>query len=299
MKNVALVLSSGSSRGMAHIGAIRALLEAGYQITSVAGTSMGAIVGGMFAAGKLDELEQWCLSLNRRHLLQLIDFAPTNNSLVKGENIMEELGALIPNVRIEDLPVPLTIVATDMKTGQEVLFEKGLLIEAIRASMSLPLFFRPFEKGKQLLVDGGLSNPLPLNRVKRTEDDILVSVNVSALEQPQIKRPKSTIEREQESIFERLFGRDEDDTRLNHVSALTRTIDIMIQHNTALATQCFPPDVCVEIPMNYYGRFAFTQAKRIIAHGRELMARELVVHPYNQNAGNLLATVDGEGMYGL
>ncbi len=275
MKNVALVLSSGSSRGMAHIGAIRALLEQGYHITSVAGTSMGAIVGGMYAAGKLDEIEKWCLSLNMRHIMQLIDFAPTNNSLVKGERIMDELGAIIPDVRIEDLPIPLTIVATDVNTGKEVLFEKGLLIDAMRASMSLPLFFRPFEQAKHLLVDGGLSNPLPLNRVKRTDDDILVSVNVSALERPQVKRTKTVAEREQETFFDRLLNPADAEVRMNHVSALTRTIDIMIQHNTALTTQCFPPDVKVEIPMNYYGRFAFTQGKKIIAHGKERMEEAL------------------------
>ncbi len=275
MKEVALVLSSGSSRGMAHIGAIRALLENGYTITSVAGTSMGAIVGGMYAAGKLDELERWCLSLDRRHILQLIDFAPTNNSLVKGDRVIKELEAMIPDVQIEDLPIPLTIVATDVHTGKEVLFEKGRLIDAIRASMSLPLFFRPFKHDKQLLVDGGLSNPLPLNRVKRKAGDILVSVNVSAPEQPQFKRAKTISEREQENFFDRLLGQQEAKMRMNHVSMLTRTIDIMIQHNTQLATQLFAPDIQVEIPMNYYGRFAFTRGKEIIAHGKELMSERL------------------------
>ncbi len=297
MKNVALVLSSGSSRGMAHIGAIRALLESGYNITSIAGTSMGAIIGGMYAAGKLDEIERWCLSLDRRHILQLIDFAPTNNSLVKGERIIEELEAMIPDVRIEDLPIPLTIVATDINTGKEGLFEKGLLIDAIRASMSLPLFFRPFKHGKNLLVDGGLSNPLPLNRVKRTEGDILVSINVSALEQPEIRRPKTTIEREQESFLDRLLDEQQAKMRMNYASILTRTIDIMIQHNTQLATQCFPPDIQVEIPMNYYGRFAFTRSKHIIAHGKELMEHELLEYACHGNMGNLNAVQNGEMPY--
>ncbi len=294
MKNVALVLSSGSSRGMAHIGAIRALVESGYQITSIAGTSMGAIVGGMYAAGKLDEIEQWCLSLDRRHILQLIDFAPTNNSLVKGNKIVSELEAMIPDVRIEDLPIPLTIVATDVNTGKEVLFEQGKLIDAIRASMSLPLFFRPMKHEKHLLVDGGLSNPLPLNRVKRTADDILVSVNVSAPEQPTIRRPKTVAEREQESFLDRLLEEQQAAMRMNYVGVVTRTIDIMIQHNTALATQCFPPDIQITIPMNYYGRFAFTHAKEIIAHGRELMEQELTAYAHHRNIGSLTAVQDGE-----
>ncbi len=294
MKKVALVLSSGSSRGMAHVGAIRALLENNYQITSIAGTSMGAIIGGMYAAGKLNEIEQWCLSLDRRHILQLIDFAPTNNSLVKGDKIVSELEAIIPNVRIEDLPIPLTIVATDVNTGKEVLFEKGLLIDAIRASMSLPLFFRPIKHEKNLLVDGGLSNPLPLNRVKRTDGDILVSVNVSAPEQPHIKRPKTLAEREQETFLSRLLDKQQAKARMNHVSILTRTIDIMIQHNTALAIQSFPPDIQMNIPMNYYGRFAFTHGKHIIAHGKELMERELATYAQHQNLGSLIAVQNCE-----
>ncbi len=299
MKKVALVLSSGSSRGMAHIGAIRALIEHGYQITSIAGTSMGAIVGGMYAAGKLDEIERWCLSLDRRHILQLIDFAPTHNALVKGNKVMDEWEEIIGDIRIEDLSIPLTIIATDVNTGKEIVFEEGKLSDAIRASMSLPLFFRPMKHEKKLLVDGGLSNPLPLNRVKRTEDDILVAVNVSALEQPTIHRLKTTAEREQENFLDRLLDETQAKVRMNYVGVLTRTIDIMIQHNTALATQCFPPDICVEIPMNYYGRFAFTQGKNLIAHGKELMERELVAYAQHQNTGSLTAVQDGELFYPL
>ncbi len=294
MKKVALVLSSGSSRGMAHVGAIRALLENDYQITSIAGTSMGAIIGGMYAAGKLDEIEQWCLGLNRRHLIQLIDFAPTNNSLVKGNKIIEEWEEIIGDVRIEDLPIPLTIIATDVNTGQEVLFEKGLLIDAIRASMSLPLFFRPFRHEKHLLVDGGLSNPLPLNRVKRTDGDILISMNVSAVEQPNMYRNKTVAEREQEIMFAQSLDKRQSSMRMNHISVLTRTIDIMIQHNTALATQCFSPDIQVEIPMNYYGRFAFTHGKEIIAYGKELMEQALAEYVYHQRIVSFTAVQDGE-----
>ncbi len=293
VKKVALVLSSGSSRGMAHIGAIRALMENGYQITSLAGTSMGAIVGGMYAAGKLDAFERWCKSLDWRHIAQLVDISPTHNAFVKGEKIMEEFEEIIGDVRIEDLPIPVSIIATDFQTGREVIFNKGLLIDAIRASMSLPLFFHPFEHEDTCLVDGGLSNPLPLNRVKRTEGDILVSVNVSAPEQPKFERPKTPQEKEDEGILDRLFDRLQDRKRINYLGVLTRTIDIMIQHNTQLMEKRFVPDVKVDIPMNYYDRFAFSDARNIIAHGKELMERELAHYALHQNDGSLYAVQDG------
>ncbi len=294
MQKVALVLSSGSSRGMAHIGAIRALIKNGYQITSIAGTSMGAIVGGMYAAGKLNEFECWCKSLDWRHIAQLIDISPTHNAFVKGEKIMEEFEEIIGDVRIEDLPIPVSIIATDFQTGREVIFNKGLLIDAIRASMSLPLFFHPFTHEDTCLVDGGLSNPLPLNRVKRTEGDILVAVNVSAPEQPKFARPKTPQEKEDETILDRLFERLQDRKRINYLGVLTRTIDIMIQHNTQLMEKRFVPDVKIDIPMNYYDRFAFSDARCIIAHGQELMARELAHYALHQNEGSLYAVQDGE-----
>ncbi len=280
MKNVALVLSSGSSRGMAHIGAIKVLLEHGYQITSIAGTSMGAIVGGMYAAGKLEAFERWCQSLDWKHIVQLVDFSLTHNAFVKGEHIMEEFEDILGDVRIEDLPIPLSIVATDFQTGREVVIETGRLTDAIRASMSLPLFFHPYNLEGHELVDGGLSNPLPLDRVKRTEGDILVSVNVSAPEQPKFERPKTPQEQEEEGILDRLFDRLSDRKRLNYLGVLTRTIDIMIQHNTQLMEKRFVPDMKVDIPMNYYDRFAFTDADLIIAYGKELMERAIVLDPY-------------------
>ncbi len=281
MKNVALVLSSGSSRGMAHIGAIKALVEHGYQITSIAGTSMGAIVGGMYAAGKLNDFEEWCKSLDWKHIVQLVDFSPTHNAFVKGEHIMEEFEAILGDVRMENLPIPVSIIATDFQTGREVIIEKGRLSDAIRASMSLPLFFHPVERESMCLVDGGLSNPLPLNRVKRTKGDILVSVNVSAPEQPKFERPKTPQEKEEEGILDRLFDRLSDRKRINYLGVLTRTIDIMIQHNTQLMEKRYVPDMKVDIPMNYYDRFAFTDAELIIDYGKELMERAIVLHPYD------------------
>ena len=178
-KEVALVLSTGGARGLAHIGAIDELLASGYHIHSVAGTSMGALVGGMFAAGRLDDYRQWMETVDKKKIFQLTDFSLSLNHIVKGDRIIQAMKDVVPDVNIEDLPIPYCAIATDAVSGTEVVFTRGSLYEAIRASISLPLFFDPVRQGDQVLVDGGLVNPLPLNRVKRSKHDLLVAVNVS------------------------------------------------------------------------------------------------------------------------
>ena len=178
-QQVALVLGSGGARGLAHIGAIEALEEHGYLISSVSGCSMGAIIAGMYCAGKIAEAKEWFLSIDRQKILQLTDFSITGNSLVKGRKVIEALQEIVPDCGIESLRIPLTIVATDLMTTDEVVFKSGSLFEAIRASISIPLFFQPVQWQGRLLVDGGILNPLPLRQVHRTQGDILVAMNIS------------------------------------------------------------------------------------------------------------------------
>ena len=160
-KNVALVLGSGGARGLAHIGAIEALEERGYTITSIAGCSMGSIIAGMYAAGQLKEAKEWFLSVDKQLILRMMDInLLSGNSLVKGERIIKELEKVVPDRPIESLNIPCTIVATDMIHSDEVLFCTGSLFEAVRASISIPLFFKPVQIGQQLLIDGGILNPL-------------------------------------------------------------------------------------------------------------------------------------------
>ena len=178
-KNVALALSSGGARGLAHIGAIEELEAQGYKITSIAGCSMGALVGGVYAAGKLNEFREWMKTIDRKKMLSLIDFSLSLNHIVKGTRIIEAIMEFVPDVNIEDLPIPYCAVATDLKAGKEVLFNKGSLFQAIRASISLPSFYEPVQRDDMILIDGGVINPLPLNRVKRQAGDILVGIDVS------------------------------------------------------------------------------------------------------------------------
>ncbi len=275
MKKVALVLSSGSSRGLAHIGGIEALEERGYTISSIAGCSMGAIVAGMYAAGKLAELKAWFLEMTKKHMFELMDFTLTKNYLVKGEKLMGAIGDMIPDYQIENLHIPLALVATDMKKGEEVVFRSGSLNHAIRASFALPVLLQPVHDGERLLMDGGMSNPLPLNRVARTDGDILACVNVSGayIMKPEEEKLPSWLE----TVIEKYAGKALKPTekQMSAVTILDRCSDVMIQQHSELMKQFCPPDICVDIAMNQFGSFEYDHAEEIIRFGYEKMMAQI------------------------
>ena len=185
-KDVALVLSSGGAKGLAHIGAIEELETHGYHISSIAGCSMGALIGGVYAAGKLEEFREWMKTVDKKKMLELTDFSLSLNHLVKGKKIIEAIMEFVPDVAIEDLPIPYRAVATDLYTGREVVFDHGPLFRAIRASISIPSLFRPVKYGLTTLIDGAIVNCLPLNRVERTEGDLLVAFDVNDVDEEEI-----------------------------------------------------------------------------------------------------------------
>ncbi len=188
MKDVALVLSSGGPRGFAYIGAIEELESRGYNITSIAGTSIGSLIGGMYAAGKLPEVKEFLFSLNGWKVFSLMDISISRNHLVKGDKVIEALQEIVPDVNIEDLRLPYKAIATDLLTGEEIIFDKGDLFHAIRASISIPSLFRPVKMGMRTLIDGGIANTMPLNRVERSGHDILVAFNVNDIDVDAIRQ---------------------------------------------------------------------------------------------------------------
>lgn len=298
-KNVALVLGSGGARGLAHIGAIEALQERGYTVTSVSGCSMGSIIAGMFCAGKLTEAKEWFLSVDRQRILQLTDFSITGNSLVKGSKIIKALQEIVPECKIESLPIPLTLVASDLLTTDEVIFREGSLFEAIRASISIPLFFQPVQWQGRLLVDGGILNPLPLRQIQRTEGDILVAMDISgkdglhieqkssdlvkianALQEKRLPYMPKSIQQLRDNISGKLTAIDRArrlnlQGTVNYVTMLDRMSDMQIQRNTQLALQLTPPDVLASMPQYAFGTFDFDKAEAIIAEGHRLMSEAL------------------------
>ena len=188
MKKVALVLSSGGPRGFAYIGAIEELESRGYEITSIAGTSIGSLIGGMYATGKLPEVKDFLFSLNGWKVFGLMDISLSRNHLVKGDKVIEALQEIVPEVNIEDLRIPYRAIATDLFTGEEVIFDRGSLFQAIRASISIPSLFRPVKLGMRTLIDGGIANTMPLNRVERSGDDIVVAFNVNDIDVDAIRK---------------------------------------------------------------------------------------------------------------
>jgi NTE family protein len=178
--SVSLVLGSGGARGLAHIGVIEWLEEHGYDIRSIAGSSMGALVGGIYAAGKLEAYKNWVTALDRADVVRMLDLSFRWSGLLKGERIIDKLRDLIGECEIQDLPIAYTAVASDIERGKEVWLSHGPLFDAIRASIAVPLVFTPYEiKGRKLL-DGGLLNPLPVAPTLRDHTDITIAVNVDA-----------------------------------------------------------------------------------------------------------------------
>lgn len=279
-KKIALVLSGGGARGLAHIGAIETLESHGYEITSIAGCSMGALIGGMYAAGKLPEVKDWVLALDRRKVLSLVDFSLSLTHLVKGDRVMEALKEIVPDVNIENLPIPYTAVATDWNSGKEVVFDHGSLYDAIRASISIPLFLNPVRREDMLLVDGGLVNSLPLNRVVRHSGDLLFGINVSTHDYQGELLMQQFVERKLLSksmpaaVMNRIMKHFEG-LNINYVTLLMRTIAIMLEQNTRQQILISRPDLVVQVPMKRYGVFDFDKAAAILQIGKHKTSRAL------------------------
>ncbi len=272
-KKVALVLASGGAKGFAHIGAIEALEECGYEITSIAGTSMGSLIGGLYAAGGLDRVKEWMFDLTNSKVFELADFTFSPHALLKGNRLMEALQERVPDCNIEDLAIPFCAVATDLKQGQEVVFRTGSLYNAIRASISIPMLFRPVELDNMLLIDGGITNGLPLDRVVRTEGDILVAVNLEDYEWDD--EEEETISSTQKSspfgLLSRKLQAGLNALSNNYISLTYDTISILMKRNTEMALRLTQPDIYLNVDLGKYGSYDYDDAEEISRLGYEQM----------------------------
>lgn len=314
-KDIALVLSSGGPRGFAYIGAIEELLSRGYRITSVAGSSVGSLVGGIYAAGALDAFKQWLFALDNFKVMALMDFSISRRYLVKGERVIEAIKKVVPDVDIRSLAIPYCAVATDLYTGEEIVFREGPLFDAIRSSISIPSMFRPVKMGHRTLVDGGVVNTFPLDRVARSGEDLLVGFNVNAVDAEHInlflqererlteeemrmteaalsfkgsliERVKAVGARGQELVKERRAARElvsqsrsrriPTDADDNYYTILDRSFSLMNHSLARLAVRCNPPDILVEMPFDAYSAISdYGRGAEIAEKGRELMAAAL------------------------
>lgn len=266
-KDIALVLSSGGARGLAHIGAIEELESQGYRITSVAGCSMGALVGGIYAAGKMADFREWMRNVDRWTLLTLIDPSLSLSHLLEGKKVMQTVESIVPDVNIEDLPIPFCAVSTDWGRGEEVVFRQGSLLEAIRASISLPGFFNPVRPDGRIMIDGGVMNPIPLNRVERHEGDLLVGVDVSGHDYDTQRRAQLALvsrRKKSRNPIKRMIP----DNNVNYVSLLTRASSLMIRQNSKLMIELTHPDILIDIQMSRYTGTDYDKSEQIIGIGR-------------------------------
>lgn len=247
-QKVALVLSTGGARGMAHIGAIEEIEKQGYEISSIAGCSMGAMVAAFYVTGSLSEGKEFLCSLKkRRNLLRLVDIAFSKKGLIRGNEIVNELKKILPPVNIEELSIPFAAIATNIIDGKEIVFKEGNLLDAVRASISLPSIFMPLKKNGMLLTDGGMINPLPLNRIERTVGDLLIGVAVGAEDKENIL-PKST-------------------DKHNMCSLMMESTTITIQKLINGSIEKYKPDIMIQVPNRKYGILQFNAVFEIMENG--------------------------------
>jgi NTE family protein len=277
-KKVALVLASGGAKGFAHIGAIEALEDAGYEISSIAGASMGALIGGIYAAGGLDKVKEWMFDLTNRDVFNLADFTLSPHAFLKGERVIDALKSIVPDCRIEDLPIPYCAVATDLKTGTEVVFRSGSLYDAIRASISIPMVFSPVEYGDMLLIDGAMTNGLPLDQVLRTQGDVLVAVNLDNYEwnEDAELHSASTMSHasKEVSTFQKLsrkFHAGISALSNNYLSLTYDTLLILMKRNTEMALRLTPPDIYLNVSLGDYGFYDYDKSEAISQLGKVQM----------------------------
>jgi len=291
-KSVSLVLGSGGARGLVHIGVIDWLVEHDYKIESISGCSMGALVGGIYAAGKLDAYKEWVITLDKGDVIKMLDLSFTMGGLIKGEKLINKLLELVGKQQIEKLPINFTAVATNIETGKEVWFSEGSLFEAIRASIAVPLVFTPVTTGKRILVDGGVLNPVPIAPTMSDTTDITIAVNVDGESDVNhgIEKISATTEeqdKEQENWFTNMIDELQDrfnldrfqrDERLGLHEIMSRCIEIMAQSIAKMKMAAYAPDILLEFPRDIAASYEFYRAKELIKLGYDTAEQEFRKH---------------------
>lgn len=295
-KTVSLVLGCGAARGLAHIGVINVLLEQGYKISSISGTSMGALVGGLYAADGLNEYTEFVLSFKKVDFFKYINLSVlTSSGVVKGDLIINTLKSIIGNINIEELPIPYTAVATDINRGKEVWLQEGRLYDAIRASIAIPGVFSPHKIGQRLLVDGGIVNPVPVMPLLDREADIVIAVDVNGAqaempEQENHKEAKPQGEYQQKidaflQAMQKRFNLEDanSEQQLSTTDVLLKSFTTMQASLARYKLAANQPDLLISIPRNVCEAHEFYRAEEIIKSGTWWARRALETAHFNNN----------------
>ena len=309
---VALSLGSGGARGYAHIGVINELRDRGHEIVGIAGSSMGALVGGLEAAGKLDEFATWASSLTQGAVLRLLDPSLTSAGVLRAEKILDAVREILGEVAIEDLPIPYTAVTTDLIAGKSVWLQRGPVDDAIRASIAIPGLIKPYVLDGRLLADGGILDPLPMAPIAAVNADLTIAVGLSGGDPTRpdaAPEPNPTVDllnrmwRSTTALLDTTTARtlldtptarsvldrftndgidpddhDDDDTsvpRLGSFEVMNRTIDIAQAALMRHTMAAYPPDLFIEVPRTTCRSLEFHRADEVIEIGQELAAAAL------------------------
>lgn len=318
---VSLVLGSGGARGYAHIGVIEQLDALGYEIVSISGCSMGALIGGVYAAGQLEQYKDWVCQLDYFDVLRLVDITWSPMGAMRAGKVMDKLESLIGDIQIQDLPIPFTAVATDLTRQREVWFQTGSLLRAIRASIAVPGIITPVQENGHVLVDGGLLNPLPIIPTVSVSADIVVAVNVTAqtprpitLEE-MLPKEQAAQEHARESAreaqgygfsgwmrgvkhhvqdmvssFADKSDHSQDATWTEQTEKEWSKLDMVLASfditQAALAqykVAGYPPDVLIEVPKTVCGAYEFHRAEGLIKLGNYLTLQAMDRHNSGQD----------------
>jgi NTE family protein len=277
-QKIALVLSGGGARGIAHIGVIEELQKRGYEISSIAGSSMGALVGGMYAAGKMEGFKKWMCSLDKMKVFNLIDFTFSNHGLIKGDKVFNAIKEIVPDVNIEDLKIDFSAVASDITRHKEIVFRTGSMFDAIRASTAIPTVLTPVFRDGSIIVDGGVLNNIPIEYVKRKEGDLLLAVYVNAdvplvkleMSKKEEKEKKSVYLQKINGFYEHLYkvSPKSNHEKLGYFKLIEKTINSTALKLAQLTIEKGAPDILINISRDTCGTYDFYMAEELIEIGR-------------------------------
>ena len=283
MKKISLVLSGGGARGIAHVGVLEELDKQGYEIHSITGTSMGAVVGGVYAAGKIKEFKKWILDLNKIDIFKLVDFTLFNSGFIKGDKVFEELSTFIEDKQIQNLSIKFSATATDLVTRKEVLFTEGSLYDAMRASIAIPNVLTPVKNDGSILVDGGVVNNIPINHAQRINNDLLIAVNVNANIPLPVK--KENQDKEKQSYYQSLLEKfnisldklisNDKKKKLGYFDILNDSFEIMRDELVKLSLENNPPDILIETPRDICNIYDFYKADELIEMGHKATVKSI------------------------
>jgi NTE family protein len=285
---VALALGAGGAKGLAHIGAIEEIEAQGFEIVAIAGTSMGALIGGIYAMGKMDVYRDWVSTLAKFDVFRMLDWTFTGGGLIKGEKIIGTLRELVGDTCIQELPMAFTAVATDLDREREVWLTRGSLFDAIRASIAIPTVFRPYVIDGRRLLDGALLNPLPVAPLIRDPADYLFAISMDG---PAKTTAPVEVDTDEDSdgkhghrrhrigeFFGHLLPHSEGKPREPGAwELLNQSMDLMQANLSRLRLAAYEPDLLIQLPRNLSTPYEFYRARELIEQGR-LQAREALAN---------------------